>query len=427
MTYKRQNNLRAQRIVIVGNGISGNSAATAIRRFDQDVNITLISNEKVPLYSPCAFYKYLSGEMEKQKLYLKNWNDYSRERIETLLGQNVSDVDIKSRKVYVGERGIDFGKLILATGSKSILPPIKGVDKIGVFPLKTIDDAERIFNCKANKVVVIGSGPIGIEAAIAFRKRGLKVTVAETLSRILPRLFDDKPSGYLRRIVEEHGIEVLTNERVIEITGMNSVSAIKTNKRELECDAVIISVGVNPDTSLATQLEINISSSGGIKTDEYMMTNVDDVYACGDCIESKDMITGESTLSLLWYNAKRQGWISGCNCLGRRVKYAGSFNATLIEIFGIFALSMGSIGTSWETRTNCEIIEKSNSSTYRRLIIKGNRIVGAQLINTTEHAGLLASVMWRKDNFLRELYETILDDKLISIRPWRYWMRTYKS
>lgn len=427
MTYKRQNNTRAQHIIIVGNGISGNSAATAIRRFDQDVNITLISNENVPLYSPCAFYKYLSGELEKQKLYLKNWNDYSRERVETLFGQNVSDVDIKSRKVYVGDRSIDFGKLILATGSKSILPPIKGVDKIGVFPLKTIDDAERIFNCKANKVVVIGSGPIGIEAAIAFRKRGLKVTVVETLSRILPRLFDDKPSGYLRRIVEEHGIEVLTDERVIEITGMDSVSGVKTDKRELEYDAVIVSVGVSPDTSLATQLAIGIGSSGGIKTDEYMRTTVDDVYACGDCIESKDMITGESTLSLLWYNAKRQGWISGCNCMGRRVKYAGSFNATLIEIFGIYALSMGSIGTSFETKMNYEIIEKSNGSIYRRLIIKGNRVVGAQLINTTEHAGLLASVMWRKDNLLQEFGEPILDDKLLSKRPWRYWMRTYKS
>jgi NADH oxidase (H2O2-forming) len=423
LTEKGAKSLK-RRVVIIGNGIAGNSAASAIRQFDKDVNITMISNESSPLYSPCAFYKYLSGEMGKQKLFLKTFDDYQKDRIETVFGQKVSKVDTQAREVLVGDRRIYFDKLILATGSTAVSLPIKGADKREAFLLKTMGDIENIFNYPTKKVAVIGSGPIGMEAAIALREKGLEVSVIEILTRILPRLFDDEPATMLREIVQDHGINVFTDERVTEILGNGAVKGLTTNKRQIECDTVIMAAGVKPNTELAKQMGVDIGNLGGIRTDGYMMTNVEGIYACGDCIESKDIITGERTLSLLWHNAKRQGWVSGCNCIGKRSRFIGSFDAITIEVFGNYASSVGRSAACFTSPSDYDVAEKRADSYYHRLITANDRLVGIQLINKIEHAGSLFSKMLRKDNLV-ELKKVVLDDKLLSMKPWHHWIRQY--
>ena len=419
MTNKRTKNLKGQHIVIIGNGIAGNSAISAIRKFDEEVGVTVISEEEEPLYSPCAFYKYLAGEMKKQALFLKMLEDYRREGVRLILGQKVTEVDVKSRKVLIGDRSIYFDKLILATGSKALFPPIKGVDKRGVFPLKTIADAERIFSCTSKKVVVIGSGPIGVEAAASLRKKGLAVGIIEVLNRILPRLFDDKPAALLREIIEDHGVNIFTGEKVIEILGNGAVRGLATDKRQIECDAIIIAAGVRSNTELARQMGLEIGNLGGINTDEHMMTSMEDVYACGDCAQSRDLFTGESAASLLWHNAKKQGWVAGCNCVGKQSKFIGSFDATTVEIFGIYASSIGRSAACFENQSGYDLIEKTSDSNYQGLIVVDNRLIGVQLINKTEHAGLLFSRMLRKDNLV-ELRKVVHNKKLLSMRPWNY-------
>lgn len=426
MNRKRSAGLKGQHVVVIGNGVAGNSAIAAVRAYDRDAVVTLISREAVPLYSPCAFYKHLSGEMEKQKLFLKKKSDYRKEKIEVVFGQKAEAVNVKDREVLVGDKSIPFDKLILAVGSRTLIPPIKGVDKGGVFSLKTMADLEAIMAWPASKVAVIGSGPIGMEAAIAFRKRGLEVSVIELLSRLLPRLFDEEPAMMLRRIVEGHGIKVFTEEKVTEILGDGAVKGLATDKRELGCDTVIVAAGVTPNTDLARQMGLGLGDLGGIKTDDYMMTSVEGIYACGDCVESKDIITGQSTLSLLWHNAKRQGRVSGSNCLGERRRFIGSFDATSVEMWGTRALSVGRSSACFSRRGDYDIIERSFDSSYYRLIIESDRLVGMQLINKGEHAGLLFSRMLRRDNIV-ELGRVIKDDKLLAMKPWQHWIRQYIS
>jgi len=415
---------KGQHIVIIGNGIAGNSAVSAIRQYDKDVDITMISGETSPLYSPCAFYKCLSGEIEKEKLFLKKSEDYSEDGVKVVFGQEVSAVNMKTREVSIGDNRIHFDKLILAIGSRALVLPIKGVDKKGVFLLKLISDLEAILDWPASKVVVIGSGPIGIEAAIALRKRGLEVTVIEMLPRVLPRLFDDEPASILREALENGGIKVFTDERVTEILGNGVVKDLTTDKRQIECDTVIMAAGVRPSTDLARDMGLDIGNLRGIKTDDYMMTSGEGIYACGDCVESKDILTGENTLSLLWHNAKRQGWVSGCNCVGRQRKFTGSLNSTNVEVFDTQAVSIGKSASCFETQGDYNTIEKHFNSSYYRLITANDRLVGIQLINKTEHAGLLFSKMLRKDN-LAELKEVILDEKLLSMKPWHHWLKQY--
>jgi len=411
----------SQDIIIIGNGIAGNSAAEAIRKFDRDVGITIISEERYPLYSPCAFYKYLAGEMEKEKLFLKKSQDYSEHRIKVIFGNKVSRVDARIKEVVIDDKSIQFDKLVLATGSKPVIPPIKGVGKKGIFAPKTIDDAQSIFDYPAKKVVVVGSGPIGIEMAIAFRKKGLEVSIIELFNRILPRLFDDCASSILRETMERQGIKILTEKKVSEIIGDESVKGIVTDGNELPCDMVIMAVGVKPNTELAETMGLEIGTYGGIRTDDYMATNMEDIYACGDCVEAKDAITSENTLSLLWPNAKRQGSIAGYNCAGQQKRFIGSINVTSLEVFGTYALSIGKSAASFESQNDYDVVERTTGSRYYRLIIAEKRLVGVQLINSCEFAGLLFSKMLRKDN-LAELEKTVLDDELLSIRPWHYWI-----
>lgn len=426
MIDKKRSRLKGQHVVIIGNGIAGNSALSAIRSFDSDAKVTLISEEEYPLYSPCAFYKYLAGEMERRRLFLKTVDDYSREKIGVVFGHKVSEVDVKARKVFVEYSPIHFDHLILATGSRALFPPINGIEKRGVFALKTMSDAESILNYPAKKVLIVGSGPIGIESAIAFRKRGLEVSVIEILDRVLPRLFDDTPAGICRKTLEDRGIEILTEERVIEILGDESVTGVATDKHEIPCDMVVMGAGVNPNTELARAIGLDIGTLGGIRADDFMLTNVEGIYACGDCIEAKDIVTRESTLSLLWANAKRQGWTAGCNCVGERRRFPGSFDATVIEMYGTYAVCAGK-GTAYiENRDGCEVIEGMSDQGYYRLIILDNSLVGMQMIDTSEHAGFFFSKMLRKDD-VKELRRIALNDKLLSVRHWNYLVSKYMT
>jgi NADH oxidase (H2O2-forming) len=411
-------------IAIIGNGIAGNSALWAIRNSGKNVRVALFSQEDYPLYSACAFYRYLAGEVQLQKLFLKKLDSYAQESVMTFLGKKVSHVDLRTREVMVEDTAIQFDHLVLATGSKPIFPPIRGIERRGVFALKTLDDAKSIDRYPAKGVVVLGSGPIGIECAIGLRKKGLEVTVVEILDRILPRLFDKKPSLMCRGILEEHGIQVKTEEKVLEILGGEGVTGVGTNKAEIPCDMVIMGVGLSPCTELAKAMGVSIGEFGGIQTNEAMLTNIEGVYACGDCIESRDIVTQENGLNFLWMNAKKQGWVAGYNCAGERKKFVGSYSSTILEIFGLYAMSAGKTATQLESRADLEVIEGMSDHGYYRLIVSGNHLVGIQLIDKIENAGMLFSKMLRKDE-LPDLVRTACDAEWLSMKPWNSWIRKY--
>jgi len=414
-----------EHIVIIGNGIAGNSALSAIRRLDREVKITLVSEEEVPLYSPCLFYRYLERETERPRLFLKNLEDYSSEGANLILGHTATRIDVRSKDVIIGDENVHFDKLILATGSEALVPPIRGVDKKGVFALKTMNDADRISKYMATRVVVVGSGPIGLEAAISLRKRGAEVYLVEILDRVMPRLFDEAPSSILREILDSNGITVLTEERVSEIRGDGIVSSVATDRRQIKCDLVIMGAGVRPNVELARKAGLKIGDLGGVKTDDYGRTSAEDVYACGDCTESRDIISGQQTLSLLWHNAKRQGEVSGHNCAGRQRKYMGSIDCVNLEMFGNFATSMGKNSSSFNNDSSrYEVVERKKGSSYCRFTIVEDRIVGYQLISKGEGSGLLASSILRREK-LSDLRRVTTDSRLLSMTPWRYRLRKY--
>lgn len=406
------------RVVIIGNGIAGNTACSTIRSFNRDVEITLISEEEKPLYSPCVFPHFISGELEKERVFLKELEDYSKEDIDLILKQEVAKIDPENKKVFLDKTGIEYDKLIIATGSKTAVPPIVGLNKNGILTLKSVEDAEIIYSYKGRRIVIIGAGPIGLETAISLQKRGYEVYVIELLDRVLPRLFDEKPASIVKRILERHDIKVFTGEKVNEIIGEREVKGVITNKCELECDVVLLATGMKPRTELAKGAGIELGEFEGIKVDSRMRTNVEDVYACGDCVEIEDVATGKSKLSLLWHTAKLQGYIAGCNCLGIRKRYPGSLNFAVICIYGTYAVSSGNTATEFKER-NPEIVEKDMDGDYLRLIIANGTIAGMQFVGKEikRELGILLGVIKKRENAkdLKKIFET---EEFICYFPW---------
>jgi len=282
------------RIVIIGNGIAGNSVVEKVREFDKDSNITIISQEKCNTYSACVLAKCLSGEIIREKVFIKNDEDYKNKKIKTIFGHKVIKISPEEKKVYLSNnKNLSYDKLVFATGSSPIMPKIKGSEKKGVFSFKYLDDLDRIISYGPKKIVVVGSGPIGIEVSEAFRKKGCEVHLIEALDWIMPRLFDRKTAMILRDILEKNGVHVKTGERLIEIFGNKKVKGVKTDKGLIECEVVILAIGMRPNVKLAIESGIKIGKLGGIEVDDFLQTNKVGIHACGDCIESKSIIDEE--------------------------------------------------------------------------------------------------------------------------------------
>lgn len=388
-------------IVIIGNGIAGNTAAEVARRLDRDARITILSEEDVPAYSPCLLPHYLSRDLDRQRLFLKAPEDYARLGIATILGQRVAEIDLTRKRVVWGKGVATYDKLIIATGSRPIIPAIEGMNKEGLFTLKSLGDADRIARSSGQRAAVVGSGPIGLQASMALHKRGYQVALVELLDWLLPRAFDKEPSEMIRKLIKARGIEVVTGEGITGVWGGPRVEGIATARRQLKCDTVVLALGMRPNAELAQRAGVALGPLGGISTDEHMMTSIEDVYACGDCVETKDMLTGRSALSLLWHNAKQQAQIAAFNCLGIPRAYPGSLNLVGLEVFGTYAVSMGATAAELGAGSDVEVVERRRARYDYRLLMRQGVVLGAQFVGEAWPLGPLISAMQRRDNLGR--------------------------
>lgn len=411
--------------VVLGNGIAGITAASTIRRLKKEASVTIVTKEPYPAYSACILPNYLSGETDKKGVFIKDLADYSRDNINLILSQKAVAIDVDPRNVLLESESIKYDKLIVSTGSQPIMPPIKGIDKKGVFTFKSLDDVDNICNWNGQTVAVVGSGPIGVEASIALKQRGCEVFLIELLERILPQVFDDDAASLVKKILESHGISVFTHESVTEMMGTNIVHGVITDRRVVKCDAVILATGMKPENDLVGGV-LERGEFGGITVDDRMGTNIQDVFACGDCIEAQSLIDGKPTLSFLWHNARWQGEVAGSNAAGVPRTYAGSLNITGVDVFGVQAVSIGSIVGD----KGFDAIEIKRDEAYVRLVLSNGLLIGVQSINWYENLGPFLATILRKEkiNTCKEM--TPLES--LSSKDFRYfpfgpkpWSRTH--
>jgi len=394
------------RYVLVGGSAAAVSALEAIRSVDKSAQIDLFSDEKAPLFSRVLLPYYVAEELSKPLLNFRAADFFEVNNVNAHIGVRIQQINSDAKTVTADDGNTyEYDKLLLATGGNAIIPKIPGVDKEGISPLKTMQDAERIYNFKGERAVVIGAGSIGVESCISLMRRGVRVTLIEQLGHVLPTVFDDEAAGIIRDVIEKMGIEVITGERAIEFTGNGRVQSVVTSTGEIECDNVILSVGVRPAVELAEQAGIEIGMMGGIATDECMLTSCEDIYAAGDVCETFDIARNQTFVNAIWPMAVEQGRIAGLNMAGQDKQYSGSVRMNSIGNFiGIPAMSMGVTRTEEcsyvDEECHFQEIKKRTKSTYKKIILKNGCIVGAIFIGVgqTQRCGIISIPLRRQIN-----------------------------
>jgi len=390
------------RYIIVGGSAAAISAVEAIRSVDQKSQIDLFSDEATPLFSRVLLPYYIAEELPKALLNFRSPDFFEVNNVTPHLGVRVQEISAAVKNIQTEDGSqYPFDRILIATGGKAIIPPIPGIDKGGVSPLKTMEDAERIYNLRGQKAVVIGAGSVGVEASISLTRRGIKVSLLEQLGHILPTVFDEEAAIIIRKRVEDLGVEVITGEKALKFTGDGHVTSVITDTRELECDLVVVAVGITPAAELAQKAGAEIGSLGGVKVDSQMMTSVPDIYAAGDVAETYDMARDTSFVNAIWPCAFEQGRIAGLNMASQKTEYAGAYRKNSIGNFiGIPAISMGV--TQAEACANrapgdeFREIKRRTKETYRKLILKNGRIIGAIFVGQTQKAGLISILLKKK-------------------------------
>ncbi len=361
--------------LIIGNGVAGTTAAENIRKQDKEGNVTLVTDEDIPFYYRIRLNEYLSGEITEQDLVARKEQWYKDRDINLILNTSISGVVPKEKALVTEDnQRLSYDSLLVATGSHSFIPPIKGAGKKGVFSLRNIRDARDI-SAHANgvkDVVIIGGGLLGLEAGKALTESGKKVTVVEFFPRLLPRQLDAEGSKRLQSILEEIGFSFRLGAKTEEITGDDRVSSVLLEGGEdLSTKMLIISAGVRPNLELATPL--GLDHDKGIKVDEHLRTSQPHIYAAGDVAEFRGVPYG------IWPAAMEQGKIAGTNMGGGDLTYQGTTMANTLKVVGVDLVSAGDIDT--ENKLESRVF--TDGKIYKKVVMENDRIVGCIMLGDT--------------------------------------------
>ncbi len=388
------------KVIIVGGGAGGISAASNIRKLDKNAEITVITRDNNVAYSPCAIPYVLSGKIKSfDDIIMKKPEDYKKKNIDVIIESEVTQLDSNNKTITYIKNGktykMNYDKLVLSTGGNSFVPPINGVDLDGVFHIRNISDGKKVqkWAKNAETAIVTGAGLIGIEIAYALKELNLNVTLTEMLPQIVPRSLDKDMADIITNYLKLEGINVFLGEPITALKGDEKVeSACFGDGTCIAADMVILATGVKPELKLAEMAGCEIGR-WAIIVDEKMQTSVSDIYAVGDCVESKDLILGSNTISHLGTTAVRQSKTVARSITGKKSKFKPVLNSMVSKVG---KLEFGAVGytTSFAQQNNIKpVVEKVEALTRARyypnakpmdikIICDSNgKIIGCQIIS----------------------------------------------
>ncbi|RDU24131.1 FAD-dependent oxidoreductase [Anaerosacchariphilus polymeriproducens] len=337
------------RIIIIGAVAAGTSAAAKARRNDEDAEIIIYDMDGFISYSGCGMPYYIGGEVEDaEKLTPRDPAFFkSKYNVDVFVRHEVLSIDVENKTLEIqnlltGQTFVEqYDKLVIATGASSFLPPISGADEEFVFTLRNIGDMNKIKRCinecNPKSAVIIGTGFIGLEVCENLKGLGIDVTLVEHLSHVTPGL-DSDMAVYVEEHLEKNGIHVFTSATATKIEKNRVILA---DLREIQADMVIISAGVRPNTELAVKAGVELGMTKAIKVNEKMMTNIEEIYACGDCIEHYHIVTGKPVYRPLGSTANKTGRIAGDVITGGDLRFRGILGTGIFQIFGMTVAQTG--------------------------------------------------------------------------------------
>ncbi len=338
-----------RRVVIVGCGVAGTTAAFYARKTDRSSEITLVGSESLPEYSRCGLPYAFSGIVPTLKSligYNEEFYEHTN-RIDLRLGSTATKILVNDHKVELNSKDhLEYDSLILTTGAKPLALSVPGTNLEGVFTIRTMDDvkglADYLANVHAKRVAIIGAGLTGSEMAEALLIRRVGVIQAEIVPEILPVILDPEMAELVSERGREHGVEYHLGSTLDDILGDGKkVTGVSISGEKHDVDAVIVAVRVRPNTELAKDAGITLGDSGGIRTDERLQTSAPNIYAAGDCIETYDRITRRHVFFQLATTAVRQSMVAGINAAGGNARYPGSTGVATVKLFGLEIASLG--------------------------------------------------------------------------------------
>ncbi|QHE77113.1 NAD(P)/FAD-dependent oxidoreductase [Hydrogenophaga sp. PBL-H3] len=401
--------------VILGAGPAGVIAAETIRKHAPADSITLVGDEAEPPYSRMAIPYLLIGNVKETGTYLrKSLTHYTDLRINQVAGR-ATRVDTKARTVTLDNGNtLSFDKLLIATGSHPVRPPIPGMDLPGVHPCWTLEDARAIMALAkpGARVLQMGAGFIGCIIMEALAARGVALSVVEMGDRMVPRMMGPTAGGMIRDWCEKKGVKVFTGTKVEAIEratseptgivgklasamGLGSSEPAKglrvklSGGQTVEADLVISATGVRP--AIGFLKDSGITCLVGVLTDEHLQTNVPGVYAAGDCAEAFDKVSGKTIVSAIQPNAAEQARVAALNMVGQKADLKGVTQINVLDTLGLISTSFG----NWEGVAGGEHAELTDKASGRHLSLqfKDDVMVGCNSVGWTEHVGVMRGLV----------------------------------
>jgi nitrite reductase (NADH) large subunit len=381
--------------VIIGNGIAGVCAAEAIRTLDQTAAITMIGDETFPPYSRPMISHVLDGSQPHAKLAIRSENFYDDLKIDALLGQRATAIDVDGHQVSLADgRRVDFDRLLIAAGADPRPVQADGLNLRHIFYMRTQDHARQqlVALDTARRAVVLGGGLVGFKAAYGLLKRGLAVTMLITSAYPLSMQVDEIAGRMILDELVRHGLKVEVGVSVEAFEGHGAVQAAVTDAgTRLPCDMVIIGKGVLPVRDFIPREKIAVDL--GVVVDSYQQTGVSGIYAAGDVAEGMDIARDARWVNALWPEAAAQGRVAGLNMAGRPVAYPGSLSRNVMRVFDLDVLTVGDANPRHVG--DYRIVQTGGGAHryYRRLVFKDQRLVGAVLIGGIDQGGVLRALI----------------------------------
>jgi len=399
-----------KQFIIIGNSAAGIACAEAIRQRDKESKIVVISDEDYPSYCRCLISYYLAGDVKEDKILYRPESFYKENNIELLLNKKVSRVDPKKNHIICEDKTqLSYDSLLIATGSTPKFPQMSGIKKRGVFGFRTIKDTKEIEGLLpvTKTACVLGGGLIGLKAAYALSKRKIEVKVIVKSKQVLSQMLDFEAASMLQKKLQENGIEIILGQDAAEVIGNGDIKAVKLDSgKAIGASLIIVGKGVEPNIDLIKDTEIKFNE--GVIANNFLQTNIPNIYTAGDVCESFDMTQGKHTVNALWPVAIEQGKIAGCNIAGDNLNYDGSLAMNSIEFFGLPFISLGIYRTQAGDSSFEELkLMDPKINLYKKLILKDNVLIGAILVGDIKQSGI----------FLRLIRERIkvssLKDRLL--------------
>jgi len=392
------------RIGIVGNGLAGVMAAKALRELDPAVEVELFARERHHYYPRPNLIEFLSGVLPREKVFAFPEEWYERLGLTVRLGSAVETIAPETLEVRAKDgRAARFDALFLCDGASAGVPPIPGIERRGVFTLRTLDDAQSILDYLPGhaEAAVIGGGLLGLEIARALNLRGARVKVVEFFDRLLPRQLDPEGADLLKSWMERMGLQFRLAASVEEVLGAGEASGLRfKGGEEIAASLIIVAAGVNPSLELARAA--GLETGKGVVVNDRLQTSHPKIFAAGDNISHRGRQYG------IIPAAFAQARIAAANALGQAQVYEGTMPYNLLKIGGLFVASSGRI---YPLEAGDEALRKLDRerSIYKKIVLQDGRLAGAVWMGTRKGAAeITAAVAGRRD--VRRFGEAILED-----------------